>query len=63
MKKSKWIPVKVSLPEEGGYYLVSCKGGSVHVDFFFKGEWENRYVYEILAWRKIPKAYQEEMEE
>lgn len=63
MKKSKWIPAKERSPEKDGYYLVSCKGGSVHLDFYNNYKWDNIMEYTILAWRKIPKAYQEEEEE
>jgi len=58
---SKWIPVKERLPEHGGYYLVSCEGGGVFRDFYWTDgtEWENKGYYDILAWRPLPKAYEE----
>lgn len=44
---------------------MSCKGGNVIIDFFWdnnrdselKNTWENKYCYEILAWREQPKHY------
>ena len=64
-KVIEWTPVSEKLPEKDGYYLVSCKGGSVHIDFFWDGNrdstikntWENKHCYEILAWRKKPEQY------
>jgi len=57
---NKWIPVKDRLPDEGGYYLVSCEGRSVHIDFYWDGKWDNKGVYNILAWQLKPEPYKEE---
>lgn len=52
----KWTPMSEGSPKDG-YYLVSCKGGHVHIDFCLRGEWYNKYHYEILAWRPKPESY------
>lgn len=65
---NRWIPVSERLPEENGYYLVSCKGGDIHIDFWWKDKksdkifndkWENKYEYIIIAWMPLPESYKE----
>jgi hypothetical protein len=68
VKKSDWIPVSERLPSEDGYYLVSCKGGNIHTDFFWcdngngskhNNTWLNTHQYEIIAWQPLPEPYKE----
>ena len=59
-KVSQWISVSERLPIKVGYYLVSCKGGNVHIDFSLRGKWDNKYEHEIIAWQSLPEPYREE---
>ena len=57
--QDRWISVSEILPIKDGYYLVSCKGGNVHIDFSLRGKWDNKYEYEIIAWQPLPEPYKE----
>lgn len=55
-----WISTSERSPIKDGYYLVSCKGGNVHIDFSLCGKWDNKYEYKIIAWQSLPEPYKEE---
>lgn len=58
--QNNWIPLANEQPEFDGYYLVSCLGGDVHVDFCLRGVWDNKFEYTLLAWMPLPKPYNKE---
>lgn len=58
-RTGRWIPCSERMPDKGGYYLWSAKGGEVKKDFYWEGHWDKaeKYGYEVIAWMPLPEPY------
>jgi len=62
-RADSWHPVSQGLPEKGGYYLVTERGGFVEYYFYSNDNWfadsdEEVQLSEPMAWMNLPEPYQ-----
>jgi hypothetical protein len=56
----KWIPTKVRLPKEHGFYMVTAKYSAKQVEVLrvnWAGEWCYFPGVKITAWQPMPEPY------
>lgn len=65
-KVDEWIPVSKSLPEIEMEVIVSCKDhitGYSYVDIDYRNRKGGKWTYfrqDVIAWKPLPKAFEEE---